>query len=421
MRIPLLLVASQCGPDMDPVSQRSWDWFTRLAQRGPVTLVTHLRNRREIEASPERPIRAEILYVDTENFAAPLSRLARRWLAPAGGLEPRLDELLFDLAALRLLRTRLREGAAWRVVHMATPVMRSTRLHRLGLPLVHGPLHSAPPLPDGFAELQGPAPQRPSGLRRLLRWADGIASSLHHTSAILVASSATREAVPAAHRERCIEFIDSGVDLQRHPLAAPLPPPGPGRPLQVSFAGRLVALEALQLLLQAMVRLREQGVEVELRVVGDGPMREEWTALAGRLGLARQVRFLGALGPEQATQAICDSHVFCLPSLGESRGAVLKAMACGRPVIGMDLGGPAELVDDVVGCKVHAPDAETAVAGLARALHDAWRRPHSWAERGLQGRRRVEQFYTWEATVEQAYRVYAALVRNPQAFAMAAA
>ncbi len=410
MRIPLLLVAYQCAPGTGPVSGKAWEWFIRLAQRGPVTLVTHLRNRGAIKSSPERPIRAEILYVDTERLAAPLSRLAAR-LPDAAALLPRLDHFLFDRGALRLLRARLRDGAAWRVLHLATPTMFPTRLHRLGLPLVHGPL-SWVPAPDGADAV----PASRGGIRArvgaLLERAQSLGGSLRHTAAILVASRATWNAVPAAHRERCIEFIDGGIDLQRHPLAAPLPPPGPGRPLQVSCVGRLAPPEALQLLLQAMRLAREQGVEVELSVVGDGPMRREWSALAQRLGLAPQVRFLGELTPERCAQTVRDSHLFCLPSLGASGGtALLEAMACGRPVVGTDLGSPAELVDELVGRRVHATDTASAVAGLAQALCDAWRHPDVWAERGLQGRRRVEQFYTWEAAVEQAHRVYAALAR----------
>ena len=51
----LLLVAYQCGPGLGSVSQLGWQWFTGLAARRGVCLVTHVRNRSAIEAAPDRP------------------------------------------------------------------------------------------------------------------------------------------------------------------------------------------------------------------------------------------------------------------------------------------------------------------------------------------------------------------------------
>ena len=52
----LLLSAYQCGPGMGSVSQIGWHWYSRLAQRLPVTLLTHIRNRAALEA-----VRVQIL------------------------------------------------------------------------------------------------------------------------------------------------------------------------------------------------------------------------------------------------------------------------------------------------------------------------------------------------------------------------
>ena len=49
----VLLSAYQCAPAGGSVSQIGWEWFTRLSVRGPVTLVTHARNRTAILAGGE--------------------------------------------------------------------------------------------------------------------------------------------------------------------------------------------------------------------------------------------------------------------------------------------------------------------------------------------------------------------------------
>ena len=74
----LLLSAYQCGPGMGSVSQIGWHWYSRLARRLPVTLVTHVRNRDALAAVGVPLPGSEIVYIDTEWFAGPLYRLAAR-------------------------------------------------------------------------------------------------------------------------------------------------------------------------------------------------------------------------------------------------------------------------------------------------------------------------------------------------------
>jgi len=202
--------------------------------------------------------------------------------------------------------------------------------------------------------------------------------------------------------------LENAVDPSCFVAAAPIAAPGKDRPLRVSFVGRLVAVKALPLLLHAMVRLRAQGMSVVLDVVGDGPMAQPWRGQSTALGLADCVHWHGALPAAGVAGVVRLSHVFCLPSVRESGGAVLlEAMACGRPVIGMDFGGPAEVVDDAVGWKVAMPDEATAIDGLAQALSEAYRQPDDAARRGQRARQRVLDEHTWAAKLDAAEALYA--------------
>jgi glycosyltransferase involved in cell wall biosynthesis len=412
----LLLVAYQCGPGLGSVSQLGWQWFTGLARRRPVCLVTHVRNRTAIEAAPDRPAQAQVRYIDTEWLAGPLYRLAR-WLFPrsehAVFMLLQLDWFLFDAVALRTLRRDRAAGARWRLLHLVTPVTVAapTRLHRLGLPVVRGPLNCGLPVPAGFETLVRGDGVGLSRLRALPRLLEALTGSLRHSAAVLVASAATRAALPAAVRGRSQRLLENAVDPTRFSPGAALPAPAAGHPLRVSFVGRLVAVKALPLLLQAMARLAAQGLPVVLDVVGDGPLAGPWRARARALGLYPAVRWHGALPPAGVARVVRASHVFCLPSVRESGGAVLlEAMACARPVIAMDFGGPAELVDAAVGWKVAMPDAAHAVDGLADALRQAWLNPADAARRGRQARCRVVAQHTWAARLDAAEAVYARLL-----------
>jgi len=409
---PIVLAAYQCAPGQGSVSQIGWEWYHRLARRRPVLLVTHVRNQQHIEAARENPCNADILYIDTEWFAGPLFRLARR-LFPRSEhgvfLIASLDFFLFDWLALRALRRRLRAGKRVSLVHVVTPVTLAapSALHRLGLPLVRGPLNCGLQSPRGFArQLRDESPWL-IRLRELPRLLDGLIGATRNARLLLTATRATRLDVPGRHRAKTRMMLENGIALEHFP-AAPWPQaPGPGKPLRVLFVGRMIALKGVDMLLEAVSRLEHRGVPVELTLVGEGPAREDWERQARSLGLADLVRFTGALAREDVHRAMCASHVFCLPSVRESGGAVLlEAMATARPVIALDHGGPAELVDDAVGRAIRLQDPGQVIVDLERTLAEVVAEPGAWAERGARGRTRVERRYTWEGKITAMEEIY---------------
>jgi len=150
-------------------------------------------------------------------------------------------------------------------------------------------------------------------------------------------------------------------------------------------------------------------------------MATPWRDEAAALDLTNRVHWHGALPAAGVAEVMRRSHVFCLPSVRESGGAVLlEAMACARPVIGLDFGGPAEVVDETVGWKVAMPDEATAIDGLALALREAWRQPDEAARRGQRARQRVLDAYTWAAKLDAAEALYARLPGDATRAAQAA-
>lgn len=414
----VLLLAYQCGPGLGSVSQIGWQWFTGMAARRSITLVTHVRNRAAIEAAPDWPVGTRVIYIDTEWFAGPLYRLARR-LFPrsehAVFMVSQLDWFVFDAVALRTLRRERASGASWRLLHLLTPVTVSapTRLHRLGLPVVRGPLNCGLPVPPGFGSLMRDDAMGLSRLRVLPRLVEAVLGSLRNSRVVLVATAATRAALPRSVQARSVAMLENAVEPQRF-APAPSRAASADAALKVSFVGRLVAVKALPLLLQAMARLRAEGRRIELDVVGDGPMATAWQAEAAALGLVEGVRWHGAQATPAVARVMQMSDVFCLPSVRESGGAVLlEAMACGVPVIGMDFGGPAEIVDARVGWKVPMPDVETAVAGLTTALREAQDDPAGRLQRGRCAHETVLARHTWSARMQAAELIYDQVLQTP--------
>ena len=123
------------------------------------------------------------------------------------------------------------------------------------------------------------------------------------------------------------------------------------------FAGSLVERKNV-------VRLRDAHAALgrgTLVVVGDGPQRAE---LEGRPGL----RLAGRVPHEAMPDWIAAADVVCLPSLVEPFGqALLEAMACGRPVVATEVGGPPEFVTAEAGVLVDPQSTESIRMGLERA------------------------------------------------------
>lgn len=96
-------------------------------------------------------------------------------------------------------------------------------------------------------------------------------------------------------------------------------------------------------LLEAFVRVREELPGARLRLVGDGPLRQQLTRRSAELGLDDGVEFTGAV-PDVWTH-LAEARVAVLPSLTEPQGiAVLEAMAAGCPLIASSVGGIPEMV-----------------------------------------------------------------------------
>jgi len=407
----ILLSAYQCGPGMGSVSQIGWAWYSRLARRLPVTLVTHVRNREALALAGAPLCGSEVVYIDTEWFAGPLYRFASRLFPQsehAVFLMSSLDFFAYDRQAVKTLRGRMRRGEAWDLAHAVTPVstVAPTHLHRLGAPVVLGPLNAGLRSPSAFPDIMRSDSGWLYPVRHAGRIADAWIGSSRRAMAFLTATRATRESIPRAYRRRCIAMLENGVELKRF-AAIPWPPfPSSAEPLRLLFVGRLVPFKGVSMLLEAVARVRD-AFPVTLTVVGSGPMEAAWKQVAAQMNLGDAVRFTGALPLDGVAAQMRRAHLFCLPSVRESGGAVLlEAMASARPVAAVAYGGPAEIVDDAVGRAIPPDGSEAVISGFADVFRDVAQNPDQWRKRGETGRRRAEHRYGWDAKIEAAVRIY---------------
>jgi glycosyltransferase involved in cell wall biosynthesis len=156
----------------------------------------------------------------------------------------------------------------------------------------------------------------------------------------------------------------------------------------------------------------------EYWIVGDGPERANLSDLVRRFGLADRVRMWGEQTRPDALEKLATCHVLVHPSLHDSGGWVcLEAMAAGKPVLCLDLGGPAALVTDRTGIKVPAQNPQQAVSDLAKAMTALGTNPDLRHTMGEAGRERVREEYIWERKGDRLDAFYASVLGNAAASA----
>jgi glycogen(starch) synthase len=169
--------------------------------------------------------------------------------------------------------------------------------------------------------------------------------------------------------------------------------------------GRLSPEKGVETLLEAMSHLKAQHPTVRLMIAGDGPLRAELQATAGRLGVAETVSFLGFRHDARAIMRQADIvvHVPVIEGFGL---AVLEAMAAARPVVVNDCpGGITEIV-------VAGETGEIVPRGEAAALAGAISRlagdPVARERMGRNGLQRFRQHFAASTMAAQTAALYEA-------------
>lgn len=156
----------------------------------------------------------------------------------------------------------------------------------------------------------------------------------------------------------------------------------------VGWAGRLVPVKDCATFLRAAAIIARSREDAGFLIAGDGEERGMLSALAGELGIASRVRFLGDRRDMPEVMAAMD--VFVLSSRNEGFGRVIvEAMAAGVPVAATGVGGAVEVLDGGrAGLLVPPGDDGALAAAVLQVLGDAKVR----AELSANGRLRAAEF-----------------------------
>lgn len=170
----------------------------------------------------------------------------------------------------------------------------------------------------------------------------------------------------------------------------------------IGSVGMLERRKGHQCLVEAMARLRAEGLRPRCFIAGEGAEHGALAARIEQLGLDGSVVLLGALpDPRRLLWAL---DIFAFPSRQEGLGvALLEAMACGVAPVATSSGGPAEVIQPPGSGMLVAPGDP---AELARALSRLARAPELRIEVAQAARARIVESFGLDATVRQTLELY---------------
>ncbi|MBI4514762.1 MAG: glycosyltransferase family 4 protein [Deltaproteobacteria bacterium] len=190
-----------------------------------------------------------------------------------------------------------------------------------------------------------------------------------------------------------IRVVPNGVDTERYCLPAR---ESDGPPTLLAL-GRVEPYKRIDVMLQALVRIREQVPAVRLMVVGGGTGLDAVRDHVRRLGLGDCVTCTGFVGEQEKIQHLHSAHLVLNTSEKEGWGlTVLEAAACGLATVASDVPGLRDAVrDGRTGVLVPHGDAESLVRSAVELLRD-----HQRCRQLGRGARQWAERFSWAGVAE---------------------
>lgn len=213
-------------------------------------------------------------------------------------------------------------------------------------------------------------------------WVTGVSSALLDQARSLTPSIIPRSSV-----------IHNGL---APPSVLPMPLPGP--PPVLVFLGRLAPEKGVERVLKILPSLKTHWPSIRLIIAGDGPERPKLEGEASRLGLNKNVEFLGMIDGESVPHILNQATLVVMPSRQESFGFVaLEAALMGRPVVATKVGGlPEIIVHSETGLLV--PDDDN--AELCSSIRYLLENPGTAEQMGGAARRHAMKNFSMQRCVE---------------------
>ena len=230
-----------------------------------------------------------------------------------------------------------------------------------------------------------------------VRHADEVTTVAQHMNASVAALGVAESRVTA---------VPFGVDAQVfHPSAAAREP---GQRLRIICTRNFGPIYDIPTLLSALEQLLREGLDFEVDLVGEGPLRGVIEARIARAGLSPRVRLRGHVPHVELAGLLASADIFVTPALSDGNNVSLnEAMACGCFPIGTAIPANAQWLDDGVNGLLYPPGDH---AALASCIRNAAGNSELRARAAKVNRDIVERKADWRICVQRMENIYASAI-----------
>lgn len=406
----ILVSAYACEPGKGSEPGVGWNWVRQIARFNDVWVITRANNRQLIEAAlldgSIPPI--HFIYFD-------LPAWARWWKKRGYGVQAYY--CLWQVAVYFVGR-RLHRQVRFDLVHHVTFVnyWLPSLLAVIPVPFMWGPVGGGDSVPRQFRRSFSLTGKVHEFLRDLSR---GLA---HLNPLVRLTAKRASHAFATTHETgkelrslgcRRISLFSQTALPEEEIEALSSSPPHESNFFRLLSVGSLIDSKGFGLALNAFAHFHNQFPASDYWVIGDGPEQKRLVKLVHKLGVAGSVRFWGSMPRSLVLEKLLECDVLVHPSLRESGCCVcVEAMAAGRPVICLDLGGPGIQVTDETGIKVRPDSPQQVIHDLARAMSQLANDRVHRERLGKAARERVQQHLSWDRKGESMNRLYSSIVNG---------
>lgn len=410
----ILISAYSCEPGAGSERGLGWNVAREVAKYHQVWVLTRPDESKDaIEAELENNPVPNLHFV---YFTLPFWQDSLRW-GQSGAMQ--IHYYLWQIQAYFVAR-RLHQEIDFDVAHHVTFVKYSSPsfLALLPIPFVWGPVGGGESAPKPFWQDFSPK-------AKLYELARSFARSIGERDPFVAVTANRSSVIKVTTKDTAARIYRLGVKIDRLQISSESSLPK----AEIARISRNQAVKTSTVRFISMGRLLHwKGFHLGIRafalanipnteywIIGDGVEFPSLQALANELGMADRVKFWGRLPREETLAKLGQAQVLVHPSLHDSGGWVcLEAMAAKKPVICLDLGGPAVQVSDETGIKVAASNPDRATKDLAEAMQLLATDNELRTAMGKAGHRLVCDRFSLEGMGKEIDRLYSEIVKDSQ-------
>ena len=234
-------------------------------------------------------------------------------------------------------------------------------------------------------------------------------------TALLVCNQDSQSKIPSKWRGKSYLFPVSGISTEDMNCASKGSDVG-SLDFHILTAGSLIRIKGFGLAIKAFKLFSDECPNSTFTIIGSGPEWPKLNGLISHLNLESKVHLIPETPRPLLMSQMANCDVVLFPSMRDGGGTVVvEAMAVGKPVVCLDIGGPGMHINDSCGIKISPTTPECTVKKLSEALislHD----DRLLRERlGNAARERAEQYYHWDMLGDQLENIYIQAQHSTQA------